>query len=149
MLGDSVASIGRIGFTGGPAPSGAPTPGVAGRRFRNVTAFVTRDPGEQPSREHRARFRRRDVDRGGTSVLPLHEQPPAVAGPHERPRAFELLAVERKDDATFAERVIECLGVFELVRPDVPNYDRAASVLALGDHALETRVTQRTVIHSH
>src|SRR5438093_8917284 len=160
MPGDSVASIGRMSFKLGPLPHQGPLPlepqphqgtssGIAGRRLRDVTAFVARDPCEESPREHRAGLRRRDVDRGGIPVLPLHEQPPTVAGSHERPRAFQLLAVERKDDATFAERLIECLGVFELVRPDVPHHDRAASVLALRDHALKTRVTQRMVFDGH
>src|SRR5438094_6452379 len=91
MVGDNVASIGRMSVT-------ADRPSPPSRRHH----LVARDPGEQSSGEHRSRLRRRDVDRRGAPVPALYQEPPAVTGPYQGPRAFELLSIEREDDASLA-----------------------------------------------
>src|SRR5437879_7718686 len=112
MLGDSVASIGRMSFTrGAPAPSGAPAPGIPRRSLRDVTALVAGDAGKQPSGKNRARLRRRDVDCRCALVFTFHQQPLAAPGTHEGPRALELLAVKRENEATCAQGRLKTPGI--------------------------------------
>ena len=139
-----------MSFTSAPAPPGdPPTAGIAGRGLRYVAALVAGDPREKPAGEDRARLRSGHIDGGSVPVRPLHEEPLPAARVDKDPPAPQLLAVQREDDPALAKRLVEAFIALELVRPDVPDHDRTAAVLALGDHTLEARVVERVVLHGH
>src|SRR6266850_842701 len=117
---------------------------------RSLSGRDMSDPGEEPARQDRSRFGRRDVDGARrVAVLSLHEEPLTAARMHEDPSALELLSVERENDPAFAHRLVESLVLFESIGPDVPDHHSPAAVLALGDHTFEARVIQRVVLDLH
>src|SRR6185503_9817829 len=123
--------------------------GVAGRRLLDVAFLIASDLRKETLRSHRAWLCDRDVGRIRGHVASFDQQPLLWPGANEGPASFELSAVEREAQLALLQRDGGVYIVEHLVRPLVPDHHRSAAVLALGDHALESRVLERVVLDLH
>ena len=75
-------------------------------------------------------------------------EPPKASRAHQHPRALQLIAVQRELQVAFFERRV---GVGRLGRPSamVPNHNRSAAILALGNDALEIAVFEGMILDLH
>src|SRR5206468_7517158 len=82
-------------------------------------------------------------------VAPFDQQPLARSGPHQGPSPLELVAVEPEAQLALPQRDGGIDVVEHLVDALVPDHHRAATIFALGDHALEARVFERLILDLH